>query len=49
MFNTNLDVMLEVKDKEVSVLKMYHKYYNIRVDEKGQKHYSIKKYLLTKH
>ena len=29
MFKTPLDIMLEVKDKEVSVFKIYHKYFDI--------------------
>ena len=29
MFSTPLDIMLEVKDKEVSVFKMYYKYFDL--------------------
>ncbi len=33
LLKTPLDIMLEVKDKEISVLKMYHKYFDIHVSE----------------
>ena len=42
IFNTELDIMLEVKDKEVSVFKIYYKYFNIEMDPNGKINYSIK-------
>lgn len=43
MFNTRLDIMLEVKDKEKSVFKMYHKYFNANIDVNGRIDYTLKK------
>ena len=43
MFKTPLDIMLEVKDKEVSVFKMYYKYFNINMDVNGRVDYTLKK------
>lgn len=43
IFNTSLDIMLEVKDKEISVFKMYHKYFNIEMDINGRVNYQLKK------
>lgn len=48
IFKTPLDIMLEVKDKEVSVLKMYYKYFDIRMESSGRIHYSVKKIILQK-
>jgi len=42
LFKTNLDIMLEVKDKDISVFKMYYKYFNIKVNKKGKILYSLK-------
>lgn len=42
MFQTPLDIMLEVKDKEVSVFKMYYKYFNIHMDQTGKITYTLK-------
>ena len=42
MFKTSIDVMLEVKDKEVSVFKIYHKYFNISQDINGRITYKLK-------
>lgn len=36
MFDTSLDIMLEVKDKEISVFKMYYKYFKIGMDITGR-------------
>ena len=43
LFKTPLDIMLEVKDKEVSVFKMYYKYFDIHMDSTGKVTYSVKK------
>jgi UV DNA damage endonuclease len=42
MFKTPLDIMLEVKDKEVSVFKMYYKYFDIQMDQTGKVTYTLK-------
>lgn len=42
MFKTQLDIMLEVKDKEVSVFKIYYKYFDIRMDINGKVVYVLK-------
>ena len=42
MFDTPLDVMLEVKDKENSVFKMYFKYFDIFMDQNGRVYYKMK-------
>jgi len=42
MFRTPFDIMLEVKDKEVSVFKMYHKYFDINMDSTGRVTYTLK-------
>lgn len=42
LFQTKLDMMLEVKDKDISVLKMYYKYFNIKVNKKGKVLYYLK-------
>jgi len=34
--------MLEVKDKEVSVFKIYYKYFNIKMDQSGKVYYVLK-------
>lgn len=45
-FGIDLDIMLEVKDKERSVLKMYKKYFKSRLGDNGRVYYNIKaKYL----
>ena len=46
MFKTQLDIMLEVKDKEVSVFKMYYRYFNIEMDKKGRVDYALKEQYL---
>lgn len=43
MFDTDLDIMLEVKDKEVSVFKIYHRYFNIRMSSSGRVDYVLKR------
>jgi UV DNA damage endonuclease len=43
LFSTPLDIMLEVKDKEVSVFKMYYKYFNINMDKNGRINYILNK------
>lgn len=43
MFKTPLDIMLEVKDKEISVLKLYYRYFNIKMDAQGRIYFSQKK------
>lgn len=48
MFETPVDIMLEVKDKEVSVFKIYHKYFDIRMTDKGVVTYVINKKVQTK-
>ena len=48
MFDTDLDIMLEVKDKEVSVFKIYHRYFNIRMDSTGRVDYVLKKRIVEK-
>ena len=48
MFDTDLDIMLEVKDKEVSVFKMYHKYFNIVMDIDGRVDYVMKPHVVDK-
>ena len=47
-FKTSLDIMLEVKDKEVSVFKMYHKYFDIKMDSTGRVIYQLKNNVMTK-
>ncbi|XWV25513.1 UV-damage endonuclease [Tupanvirus deep ocean] len=47
MFKTNLDIMLEVKDKEVSVFKMYYRYFDILMDQNGRIDYVLKKKYTT--
>lgn len=42
MFQTPLDIMLEVKDKEVSVFKIYYKYFNVKMDSSGNITYHLK-------
>ncbi len=42
MFKTPFDIMLEVKDKEVSVFKMYYKYFDIEMDSTGKVDYKLK-------
>lgn len=42
MLNSSLDIMLEVKDKEKSVFKIYHKYFNINMDKTGKVYYTLK-------
>ncbi|XWV26852.1 putative UV-damage endonuclease [Tupanvirus soda lake] len=42
MFKTPFDIMLEVKDKEVSVFKMYYKYFDIVMDSTGRVDYKLK-------
>jgi UV DNA damage endonuclease len=42
-FGVNLDIMLEVKDKEISVNKMYKKYFNKYIDKDDRVQYEIKK------
>lgn len=46
MFETPLDIMLEVKDKEVSVFKIYYKYFDLKMDSTGRVSYEIKPKLL---
>lgn len=41
-FNINLDIMLEVKDKERSVFKMYYKYFDPIIDVNGRINYLLK-------
>jgi UV DNA damage endonuclease len=48
LFDTPLDIMLEVKDKQISVFKMYYKYFNIKMDQTGRVSYSLKKKLINK-
>lgn len=48
LFKTPLDIMLEVKDKEASVFKLYHKYFDIKMDAKGNITYQPKTKLLQK-
>ncbi|EJN41096.1 endonuclease for the repair of UV-irradiated DNA [Acanthamoeba polyphaga lentillevirus] len=43
MFQTSLDIMLEVKDKEKSVLKMYFKYFDIETNMDGRNNFTLKK------
>ena len=43
VFDTPLDIMLEVKDKEVSVFKMYYKYFDIKMSSTGKVDYALKK------
>lgn len=43
MFKTPLDVMLEVKDKEVSVFKLFHRYFDAHIDATGRVTYTVKK------
>lgn len=42
MFKTSFDIMLEVKDKEVSVFKMYYKYFDVKMDINGRIYYILK-------
>jgi UV DNA damage endonuclease len=39
---SNIDIMLEVKDKEKSVFKIYHKYFNIGFANDGKIFYKLK-------
>ena len=48
LFKTNFDIMLEVKDKEVSVFKMYYKYFDIHMDATGRVNYRVKNKVLDK-
>lgn len=43
MFHTPFDIMLEVKDKDTSVFKMYHKYFDIHMQNTGYVYYTLKK------
>lgn len=43
ILKTPLDIMLEVKDKEVSVFKIYYKYFTINMDQTGKIYYTRKK------
>ena len=43
MFQTPLDIMFEVKDKEVSVFKIYYRYFDLHVDADGRINYVLKK------
>jgi UV DNA damage endonuclease len=46
IYHTSIDIMLEVKDKEVSVFKIYYRYFDIKMDSSGRIYYLIKeKYL----
>ena len=38
-----LDIMLEVKDKEISVFKMYYKYFDADIDEAGKVNFNLSK------
>ncbi len=42
MLSTPLDIMLEVKDKEVSVFKIYYKYFDVEMDSHGKISYVLK-------
>jgi UV DNA damage endonuclease len=42
MFNTALDIMLEVKDKQESVFRIYCKYFDIKMDCSGRVSYALK-------
>lgn len=46
MFQTPLDIMLEVKDKEISVFKIYYKYFDITMDINGRVDYQMKDKLI---
>lgn len=52
LFKTPLDIMLEVKDKDTSVFKIYYKYFNIKMDANGRITYEpkdkIKKVVFSK-
>ena len=48
IFNTKLDIMLEVKDKQISVFKIYYKYFNIKMDQSGRVSYTLKKKILQR-
>lgn len=48
MFDTPLDIMLEVKDKEVSVFKMYYRYFDIKIDITGRIHYELNNDVIRK-
>ena len=41
-FGISIDIMLEVKDKEVSVFKIYYKYFDIKIDKTGRVSYVLK-------
>lgn len=43
ILNSPLDIMLEVKDKEMSVFKMYYKYFDIKMASNGRITYVVKK------
>lgn len=47
MFKTSLDIMLEVKDKEVSVFKMYYRYFDIKTDVHGRISYDLKPTIIS--
>lgn len=42
MLSSSLDIMLEVKDKEVSVFKIYYKYFDVNMDPNGKINYVLK-------
>jgi UV DNA damage endonuclease len=48
MFDTDLDIMLEVKDKEESVFKIYHRYFRIEMDKHGRVDYKLKQKIIEK-
>jgi UV DNA damage endonuclease len=48
MFQTPFDIMLEVKDKEISVFKMYYKYFDIKMESTGKIYYTLKKKLVNR-
>lgn len=48
MYQTPVDLMLEVKDKETSVFKMYAKYFDYHRDDFGYVTYTIKNEFLLK-
>jgi len=48
IYKTDLDIMLEVKDKEVSVFKIYYKYFDINIDIYGTIWYTLKQNVISK-
>jgi UV DNA damage endonuclease len=48
MFDTALDIMLEVKDKQESTFKMYYKYFNIKMDITGRITFVLKQKIIDK-